>query len=289
MKNTLSYPEEAIEKFYTYIDRAIVIKIGYLLLIFILQGLKIYKAPDIVFIAVALMALTSLTIGIWFEKFSVKIKTIINALFVSTLFDLFLLTILIYYLGGIEFIYYTFYIILSFIIFPRFQAIAITAWTVFLFLSLVGLRYFQIIPISLSVFTKEEQIFSFFPYFSTTIITLILTFSFLGYFSYGFYKMMARRIILLKQAQGSLEEEKASLEIRVQARKRDIEAERKSLEIRVQEREKEIEEERLELEKRAKELERFQKAAGGREIKMSDLEKEKEKLEKRLRNGKKKL
>ena len=209
MKNTLPHPEETIEKFYAYLDRAIVIKIGYLLLIFILQGLKIYNAPDTVFITISLMSLMSLVIGIWFERFAVKIQTTINILFVSTLFDLFLLTILIYYLSGIEFIYYTFYIILSFIVFPRIQAIAITFWTVFLFLGLISLRYFQVIPVAHSPIPIEQQTFYDFQYVSTTLATLILTFIFLGYFSYGFYKMMAKRLVLLGKTQEILGEEKS--------------------------------------------------------------------------------
>jgi len=281
MKNNLLYSEEAIEKFYAYLDRAIVIKTGYLLLLFFLQAIKIYKAPDLVFIAVSLMALTSLIIGIWFEKFSVKTKTLIDILFISTLFDLFLLTVLIYYLSGIEYIYYTFYIILSFIVFPRSQAIAVTAWTIFLFLALVALRYFQIIPVYPLTIPKEQQTFYHPPYVITTTVTLILTFSFLGYFSYGFYKMMARRIKLLERTHRDLEDEKKSLEIRVEARKKELAEERQSLAKRVEQRRKELEQERGKLEERVKELERFQKVSAGREIKMEELEKEKERLKKK--------
>lgn len=288
MKSDLLYPGEEIEKIYAYLDQAIVIKVGYLLLLFVLQGLKVYHAPDVVYIAVSLMALISLVIGIWFEKFSVKIKTVINALFIGTLLDLVLLSILIYYLSGIEFIYYSFFIILSFIVFPRTQAIAITSWTIFLFLALVLLRYFQIIPDSPPVIPKEEQTFYSLNNVVTNVPTIVLTLSFLGYFSYGFYKIMARRLIILKRTQRTLEDEKASLEIRIQARKRELEIERKNLEKRVQERKRELENESKELEERAREMERFQKVSGGREEKKTNLEKELEQLEEKTKGyGKK--
>lgn len=281
MKNNLSHPEETIEKFYVYLDRAIIIKIGYLLLIFILQALRVYSAPDAVFIAIALMSLMSLVIGIWFERFSVRISTIINVLFVSTLLDLLLITVLVYYLSGIDFIYYTFYIMLSFIVFPRAQAIIITFWTAFLFLGLIIFRSFHMIPAPPPVFPVEQQTFYNFQYVSTTLATIILTFVFLGYFSYGFYKMMAKRLVLLKRTQKTLEEEGSSLEIKVQARKRALALERKSLTDRVKERKEGLEEQRIELEKRARELEKFQKAASGREMKMSALKKEIEKFERK--------
>ncbi|MFC1629984.1 hypothetical protein ACFL06_00415 [Patescibacteria group bacterium] len=277
MRDILSYSEEAIEKFHTYLDRAIVIKIGYIALIFILKWLDIYHAPDIVFVAIASMALLSLLIGIWFERFLVKAKTIINVLFISTIFDLFFLTILTYYLGGIEFVYYTFYIILSFIVFPRAQAIVLTFWVIFLFVGLILFRYFHLIPIAPPVFPREQQDFNNFNYITTNVTTVVLTLTFLGYFSYGFYKMMAKRLVLLKQTHKSLEEEKASLEIKVEARKRDIELERKSLEKRVKERKEELEAQNQELEKKAVELEKFQKVAGGREERIAQLEKEIEK------------
>jgi hypothetical protein len=280
MRNNLLYSEEIVEKFYAYIDRAIIIKIGYLLLIFFLRWLNVYSAPEIVFIALSLMALNSLVIGIWFERFSVELKTILSFLFLATILDIFLLTIIIYYLGEIEFMYYTFFILLSFIVFARFQAITIAILTIFLFLGSVVLRYFQVIPVHPPGFLPEEQTFYNFPYILTNTLTFIITLSFLGYFSHGFYRMMAKRITLLRQTQRTLEEERASLEIRVEARKKDLEIEKESLGRRVRERKKELAKERETLEERIKELERFQRVAGGREMKIKELEKEIAKLRK---------
>ena len=283
MTKDFFYHEEAIDKFYTYIDRAIIIKVGYLLMIFILKGLNVYSSPDIIFAVLAVMALTSLAIGISFEEFNVKPGVIINILFLSTILDLFLLTVVIYYLGGIEFIYYTFYIILSFIVFPRKQAIFLTAWTIILFVGLVLLRYFGKIPVYYSTLPKEEQTFDGFANVATMVPTYVVTFVFLAYFSYGFYKMMEKRIYLLRAAQKILEEEKSTLEIRVSARKREIEAEKRSLKSKVQERNEDLEKERKELEEKLGELEMFQKLALGREIKMQDLEKEAESVKVKIK------
>lgn len=274
MRENLPYLQETIDKFNVYLDRTIVIKVGYLVLVFVLKWLKLYETPDIIFIAISLMALLSLIPGICLEKFSIKTETFNNLLFIFILLDLALLSVIIYYLSGIEYMYYTFYIILSFIVFPRYQAIAITAWTILLFLGLVALRYFQIVPIYPYTIPKEQQDFFHLPFVLTTVTTLVLTFSFLAYFSHGFYKMMTKRMNLSRGYHQTLEDEKKSLEIRVEARKKELEDERRTLAQRIRNRKKELEGERKELEERMKELERFQKATSGRETKTEELEKE---------------
>ena len=71
-----------------------------------------------------------------------------------------------------------------------------------------------------------------------------------------------------------LAEEKVSLEIRIESRKKELEQERKSLEERVEERKKELENEEARLRERAEEMERFQKATAGREEKIKKLQTE---------------
>lgn len=83
----------------------------------------------------------------------------------------------------------------------------------------------------------------------------------------------------LKLARELLEEEKEILEIKVKARTRELEELAKNLEQKVKERTKELEE-------KIGELEKFHKLTVGRELKMIELKKRLEKLEKELEKEK---
>jgi hypothetical protein len=285
MRNNAPYLEEETEKFNTYLSRIFAIKIGYFILIILLRISKIYSIPDIIFAVVFLMILISLILAVWFKWFTWKFKTAINLFFLGTALDAILLIIIMYYLGIVNsYIYFTFYIILSFIIFPRLQATILTFWMASLFIFIVALQYLKIIPeyIDITPFPLEQQqTFNNFHYVFASLINYITTICFLAYFSYGFHKMMAKRLIASKQIQGVLEEEKNSLEIRIKARETELELEKKSIEEKVSQRRRDLEKEGEELEKRVKELGKFQKVAVGREIKIASLEKELDRLKKK--------
>ncbi len=89
----------------------------------------------------------------------------------------------------------------------------------------------------------------------------------------GFNQMVKE----LKQTQDLLEEERASLEIKVKARTRALEEERQLLEEKVKERTKELKE-------RIEELEKFHRLAVGRELKMIELKQKLKALEERLKS-----
>ncbi|MDO8424698.1 MAG: hypothetical protein Q7S70_02040, partial [bacterium] len=71
----------------------------------------------------------------------------------------------------------------------------------------------------------------------------------------------------LKKTQDALEETKAILEIRVAARTKELKGLAESLDVKVKEKTKELQE-------KITDLERFQKLAVGRELKMMELKKE---------------
>jgi len=285
MRNNAPYLEEETEKFNTYLSHVFAIKIGYFILIILLRISKIYPIPGIIFVTVFLMVLISLILTIWFNRSTSKSETAINLFFISSILDTILLIIIMYYLGIVNsYIYFTFYIILNFIIFPRLQAIILTFWMVTLFISIVAIQYLKIIPeyVDITPFPLEQkQTFNNFHYVFASLINYITTICFLAYFSYGFHKMMAKRLIALKRTQGVIEEEKSSLEIRIKARETDLELEKKDIEKKVSQRRRDLEKEGEELGKRVKELEKFQKAVTGREIKINSLEKELDRLKKK--------
>lgn len=86
-------------------------------------------------------------------------------------------------------------------------------------------------------------------------------------------------ILELKSARELLEEEKEVLEIRVKARTQELEELAQNLEKRVKERTKELEE-------RIEELEKFHRLTVGRELKMVEMKKEIEKLQRELEERK---
>ena len=106
----------------------------------------------------------------------------------------------------------------------------------------------------------------------------------MGNFTVGLLREKIAKLQVIKIA---LIKEKASLEVKVQSRTKELQEEREGLEARVQERTRELGEERGELTKRIEELEAFHKLVVGRELKMSELKEEIEKLNKlKKQNGK---
>ena len=111
---------KGLEKFNTNIRMRVPIIVSYLLLILILREGFGIPFPFIVFFIVSFMMLSSLALAFYFDRFSLRSETILNVYFFYTIFDLFFLTIIIYYIGGITwlgFIIYSYYLILNFMTF----------------------------------------------------------------------------------------------------------------------------------------------------------------------------
>jgi hypothetical protein len=197
-------------------------------------------------------------------------------------------TIIVHYLGGVEWIgviIYFFLIVEASIILSRKKALIVTLGATIFYTSLLFLEYFGILP--------HHRFFVFAPNPHQNLLYLfltILTAALIGfhYCSYliGTFSGMFRRISddlrkerkELIKAKKELEESKAILEIKVRARTKELEELTQSLEEQVRERTKELQE-------KLEELERFQRLAVGRELKMIELKKEikrlKEELQKR--------
>jgi len=213
--------QEALEKFDANIQMRVPIFVSYLLvMIFLKEGIGI-PLPYSTFFLVVSMLLSSLILAFYFDRFLPRGETIINIYFLYTIFDLFFLTIIIYYFGGVTwlgFIFYSFYFISNFMTFFRWQALFLSTWIISLYLILVLAQYLQVFPL-FSIFLPGSQTYFNFLYVIATSTAYIATFILVAYFSHGFYQLYASKIVELQKTQEMLEEEKVSLEKRVESNK----------------------------------------------------------------------
>ncbi len=189
--------------------------------------------------------------------------------------DLIWLTIIIHYFGGLTWIaviFYTYYLIYGFLVFPKFK------YTMFLFLIISGLlitlgwlEYSGLIPHQ-PFFVLEPNLYQNINYLASTLIAAIIALYFVAYWSYLF-------AAILKTEKEKLEETKDSLEVRAEARNKELKELTQSLEEKVQERTKALQE-------KMEELEKFNKIAIGRELKMIELKKEIARLKKESEKAK---
>lgn len=285
MRNFSQKDIATIENFNLYINRRVPTIVSYLVLMLILKEVFGIPFSPIVFLSVSFMLLSSLVLTVFFDRFLQRGEALAPAYFLYTIFDLCVLTLVIYHLEGIfwlGFIFYSFYILLNFMTFPRTQALFLTAWIMLLYIGLVLMQYFRILP-SPMLFPPQSQTYFHFPYVFTTTIAYIATFLLVAYYSEGFYQLYAGRIFELKETREILEKEKLLLEERVEARKKELDKERESLQERVEQRKKELELEETGLQEKVEELEKFKKITIGREEKLHGLEKELIQLKKELK------
>jgi len=273
MKNYPTEIKDALKGFYTFIRRTVYIKIIYLL-ITIFINIFFLPIPRIIFITVSSMIVYSLAIFFLVRKRVISPESIINILFLLSLLDIILITIIINFLGIALYIFYSFYIILGFMVLPRNKSFYLVGWITFLYLSLILLQHFRIFsPIQFFTPTETNPYNSSFV--SSMTIVYLGTLLFLSFRCYDFYQLIDRRIDDLQNTQLVLEEEKNSLEIRIGAKKKQLKEEKGKLEEKVERRKIELEQENKKLEEKAEELTKFQKVTQGRDLKIKEL---KEKL-----------
>jgi len=269
MNNILTTTSEALENFNAFNKRAILIKIVYLLFT-VLVSTKFSPLPIIIFITILLMIIYSLIFSFLVNRYFINAELIINTLFFLTLLDIFLITVIINFLGILLYILYSFYIVLSFMVLPNHKAFYVIGWLVVLYSGLVFFQYFQILkPMQLFAGQKiTPQNFNFvFPALMLYLATLL----FLSVGCYDFYRIIAKRISALQKTSLALEDEKKLLEEKVQTRKAELENEKSGLEKKIRNRKEELVKESKELEERIIELEGFRKVTIGREEKIKEL------------------
>ncbi|MCH8741328.1 hypothetical protein IH779_00220 [Patescibacteria group bacterium] len=256
------------------IDQRFLIVSFFLLIMLVSSvGFKILL-PDILFLLVALVALSSIPVDLFIK--SVKEKnpqTAINYYFSYLLFDLFVLTLIVNFIGGISWIIpsiYLFYIVTIFWLFPKAQAIFLLGFTIFLLILLVAGNYSGILP-HFTVFSIEDKNPQNLNFVLLTTIAALSILVFLGYSGDIFYRLLDKKIKELQKKGKQLLLTKKILEDEVENKTVELQEERKEMEELVEEKTRELEEKKNIVAIKVKELEKFHKTAIARELKMAEI------------------
>jgi len=188
--------------------------------------------------------------------------------------ELFLLTLIVYNCGGVEWfgaMFYLFIIIYANIVLSKTKGLIITSIASLLFASLVIFEYLGVVPFR-EFFAIGEKSHQDLRYLSFTIPFIWFTFYFCAIAVNLFTGLLKNRAAALEKTKKELEETKSVLEVRVQARTKELKELAGGLE-------QQVEKETRELQEKISELERFQKLAVGRELKMVELKNKIKELE----------
>jgi len=202
------------------------------------------------------------------------VSAIENLYFVySAIFELGLLSIIVFTNGGITWIgsiFYLFTIIYSNIVLPRMKGNLISLIAFLWFGEIALLQYLRVLPF-LPYIKLSETSYLDTNYLVTTLSFIFLAFVLSGISASSLTGLLKRRTAELEKLKSQLEETKVVLEIRVRARTRELEEIANTLDEQVKKRTEEREE-------KMKDLKRFQSLSVDRELKMIELKTEIKKL-----------
>lgn len=272
----------------------------FLVVLFILKYVFEVPLPFQVFFWLIFWIAALLVFRFYIER-KKKIDVINRAHFRFFIIHILILTMIVYYLGGIESfipLLYSTIIIYSVFLLSEKRSFIVTFLSILSFSALVALEYFNIIPHTApfgatGVYKDPYHIFS--RVFTISVI-FILSVLVANRYSKIIRKQssnisatqaelektnkdLKQKVKEIENTRAILEDTKRTLEVRVKARVKELEELAQGLEEKVKKRTREIQ-------KKVQELEKFQKFAVGREIKMVELKKKLKELQKNNKNNK---
>lgn len=215
-------------------------------------------------------------------RFLIKKQTtfsgVVNLYFIYTiLIEIPILATMIYNVGGVEWIgaiFFMFPIVYISIVLSKRSSFYVASAASFYYILLVLLPYFEIIPFQ-PFFRLGINLYQHPNYVIINILFVTATFYLIGYAANLFTDLLKKRTMALEKTQGELKKERVVLKEKVSERTKELEKLTKSLEEKVQGRTKELQE-------KMQELEKFNKLAVGREMKMIELKEKIKELEEKL-------
>lgn len=278
-KNIAIEASEFLPRIQIDINQRFPIASFFLVLILVLRMVLKISLPDILFFLISLLLLSSIPIDLLINRVATKRpQTAINYYFGYLFFDLFLLTLIIHFLGGITWIMpsiYLLYVMNLFWLFPKFRATFLVGWAGLLLILFAFGTYFRIFPY-VGIFLPEEKNPQNFPFVLTSTIVALAIMSFLAYFSDTFYRVLDKKIGELRKKGEELILTKRFLETEVGKKTRELQKEKEKVAKKIKEKTRELEEKKKIVETQVKNLEKFHKMAVSRELEMTEI---KEKIE----------
>ncbi|MFH0792337.1 MAG: hypothetical protein V1905_03935 [bacterium] len=253
----------------------------------LLTGAKFLLKPDLPILIIYVIALwLLLSFVFWFLiKRQRKINVVNTIHFVWFTLELVFMTLIIHWLGGVEWvgvIFYTLFCVYGIFLLPKNAGYALSFLSVVFYVSLVIAEYMRLIDHH--DFLNHDGLYLDGKYVLITLIFTVGLFHFLTFATGMFAKRLRERSQRLVEASALLEDAKNVLEVRVKARTEELEIVNQGLDEHVRLRTKELEENKTELQKKVDELEAIQKLMVGRELKMMELKKELDQFKKIVAN-----
>lgn len=235
-------------------------------------------------VTVSGMVIYTAIVGVIVRKNLFKTWKSLSVLYLAMfiVLDLLIAMPLIYhFMGGLlssALVIATYWIIYGYLVFPRYVQAGVLSLFSFLSVVEIGLiDYFQVLGAPVQLFPNTiglPQLNSNFLGYSLLVVFIVLYFT--AYWSYMFARYLRDEKEGLRNTKVSLETVKASLEIKVRARTQALEEEKEHLDEKIKQRTSDLQE-------KMREVEKFNKLAVGRELKMIELKKEIDKLKEELK------
>jgi len=198
-------------------------------------------------------------------------KSITTFYFWWQFFDFGWMAAIFYYMGAaswISVIAFTYYLTFCYFTFSARRALLIVLEICLVFTAIVLLQFWDIIPFH-PVYSLNDQLHRNANYAATTIITAVLLLYFAAQWNYAMAEKrnkIRRELKRMRAHTAETEEEKASCQVQIRARTKELVELASRLEEKAAKRTEE-------LQQRVDELERFRKLTVGRELKMMELKK----------------